>query len=219
MVAMGLTRRALLSLAAATPVLSIPDGWAQQGTGNAIPAMALALHVAQVDGAAVASDGLLDAWLSEAERLMSPHGVSVVQVERLALRAERARIENALERDALAAELHPKVINAFIVQRLRDIDDPERFIQGVRWRNRKNLSKDYVIVSAKASPTTLTHELGHFLGNGHSRVVNNIMSYERDDPAKIEFNKAQGAKLRLVAKRLLAAKKVLSAEDYEQQRG
>ena len=29
-------------------------------------------------------------------------------------------------------------------------------------------------------PTTLAHELGHFLGNGHAYVKNNLMSYERD---------------------------------------
>jgi hypothetical protein len=217
---MGLTRRALLSLAAALPVLSIHDGWAQQGggQGKTIPKLALALHVAAAEGEPVADDAQLAEWLSEAERLMSPHGVTVGKVESLVLPGEMARIENALERDALAAELHPKVVNAFIVERLRDIDKPDRYIQGVRWRNRKNLSKDYVIVSAHASPTTLTHELGHFFGNGHSRVVNNIMSYERDDPAKIEFNKAQGAKMRVIARRLLAAKRVLSVDDYEASR-
>ncbi len=101
------------------------------------------------------------------------------------------------------------MINAFVVESLRDVDDPKIMRMGVRWRQRRNVSKDYVIVAASALPTTLCHELGHYLGNGHSRVVNNVMSYRRDDPAAVRFDKRQGARMRAVSRQLLARRKLV----------
>jgi hypothetical protein len=47
-----------------------------------------------------------------------------------------------------------------------------------------------VILSATARPTVLAHELGHFFGNGHSTVPNNVMSYIRTD-AEVFFDNKQ----------------------------
>jgi hypothetical protein len=70
------------------------------------------------------------------------------------------------------------------------------------------LKQRYVIVSSAARETTLAHELGHFLGNPHSFVKNNLMSYERDG-GQVFLDESQGAISRKTA-RLLFAKKELA---------
>ena len=209
---MVVTRRTLLGLAAASGLVG-SDAWGQKKK-KAIPPLALNIAVAEIDGSPVVTKDWLRRQVAEAQRLMKPHGVNVGWVRKRALVEEMAKLETADDRDAVAQHLQPGAINAFIVKSLRDIDKPDRFIRGVRWRNRSDLRKDYVIVSSIAGPFTLCHELGHFLGNGHSYVVNNVMSYKHEDAKKIQFDKRQGAKMRLVARRLLRTKKVLSVSDW-----
>jgi hypothetical protein len=212
-------RRSWLQLAALSSVVgSAALANDAQAKPDEVPPLALDLVIAEFDGEPVVSEAWVDRQVAEAIRLMTPHGVSVAQVDRRTLGSALAELENANDRDAVAEHLHPRAINAFFVKSLRDVDKPDRFIRGVRWRHRRDLRKDYVIVSSIAGPLTLCHELGHFLGNGHSQVVNNVMSYKHEDYDKIAFDKAQGAKMRQVARRLLATKKVLSASDYEAER-
>ncbi len=177
-----------------------------------LPSLPLSIAVAEVDGAPVVTDRWLKRQVSEAQRLLGPQGVSVAQADRRKLPAHQAKLETAKDRDALAEHVAPQVINVFIVKSLRDVDDPRLMRQGVRWRLRRNLRKDYVIVSAAAMATTLCHELGHYFGNGHSFVVNNIMSYRRDDPSKVAFDDRQGIKMRRTARALLTRGRLLSVE-------
>jgi hypothetical protein len=164
------------------------------------------------DGAPVTTPCRVLDRVSEAQRLMAPHQVRVGIAELREVEGHHA-LETAKDRDALADLMKPGVINVFVVSSLRDVDDPSRFRMGVRWRKLSDLRKDYVIVTASAAPTTLAHELGHALGNGHSSVVDNVMSYKREDPAKIHFDAGQGAKMRAVARQLLLGKKVVALED------
>jgi hypothetical protein len=211
--AMSITRRALLGWVAATGLVG-GDAFAGKKKPKPLPPLSLNIAVAELDGKPVVTKKWVERQIAEAQRLMKPHRVNVGLVRWRDLDEKWAKLETADDRDALASELEPKAINAFIVESLRDIDKPDRFIRGVRWRNRKNLRKDYVIVSSIAGPFTLCHELGHFLGNGHSYVVNNVMSYKHEDYDEIRFDDRQGAKMRLVARRLLRAKKVLSVDDF-----
>jgi hypothetical protein len=177
-----------------------------------IAAMPLRIVVAHVDGKATVDEPWIAQQVAEAQRLLKPHGVRVEPWSRATLPAKHARLETADDRDALHQFVAPKVINVFVVASLRDIDDSSRMRMGVRWRLRRDLRKDYVIVSSRAIPTVLCHELGHYFGNGHSGVVNNIMSYRRDDPDKVAFDSRQGTRMRSVARRLLRTKKVWSVE-------
>jgi hypothetical protein len=203
-----LSRRQLCALGAATVASAPLAAWAKE---TPIPTLPLDFSVARIDDTPVVTDAWIAEQLAEAVRLFGPHGVRVGEAGRRP--GPLARLETAEDRDALAAHLSPKVINVFVVDFLRDVDDPELERMGVRWRQRRNTSKDYVIVSARAWSTTLTHELGHFLGNGHSNVVDNVMSYKRRDPSKMAFDERQGARMRSVARRLLRSKKVVSLED------
>jgi hypothetical protein len=211
--AMLLSRRHFCGLCAAVAAGAPVEAWAKPKEEPAIPTLPLDISIAEIDGKPVVGGAWLDEQLAEAARLFGPHGVSVGQARRRALGAPLARLENAEDRDALGGHIAARVINVFVVDFLRDVDDPEIERMGVRWRQRRDPRKDYVIVSARAWSTTLTHELGHFLGNGHSNVVDNVMSYRRLDPEKMSFDERQGARMRSVARRLLRSKKVVPLDE------
>ena len=185
----------------------------------AIPTLPLTVAVASREGRPVVGDDWVKRQVSESQRLMQPHGVMVDLFEQRTLPAEHAVLETADDRDALHSFVKPKLINVFVVASLRDIDDETRLRMGVRWRLRRDLRKDYVIVAARALDTTLCHELGHFFGNGHSQVVDNVMSYKRENPDKVAFDPRQGQKMRLVATRLLRTGKVATLESLRATEG
>jgi hypothetical protein len=49
----------------------------------------------------------------------------------------------------------------------------------------------------------LAHELGHFFGNAHSTVVDNVMSYDRRTGSTF-FDEAQGRRIRWFANMYIA---------------
>jgi hypothetical protein len=183
------------------------------GTGRAwaapIPSLPIGLFVAGGDDPVVTQEWLA-LELSEANRLLAPQELSTVVAWRRPLAAEHAALENAGDRDALAKHLVAGAINVFVVGSLRDVDDPKRMRMGVRWRLRKNLQKDYVILSAAAHKTTLCHELGHALGLPHSFTLDNVMSYRRENPEKLAFDVHQGRVMRQTARVLWASKRLLA---------
>lgn len=194
-------RRAFLwSLAAALPARSL----AAAPTSAVFP---LSIAVA-ADPEPVVADCWLDQQVREAERLLANQGVHVAWAERRQLPASAAMLETADDRDDLAAHVRPAVVNVFVVRSLRDVDDPSRTRMGVRWRLRRDLRRDYVIVSSRAVPSVLAHELGHYFGNGHSTVVDNVMSYRRRDRRQLTFDTRQGRVMRQTAHRLLARGRV-----------
>ena len=144
----------------------------------------------------------LKAELDAANTLLGQAGIGV-EVGQVPLDAIHARLENRDDRDALATERTTGHIDVFIVASLRDVDDPTQYRRGVHWRNRKHRAQRYVIVSAVAGPSVLAHELGHYLGNGHSQVVDNVMSYKREDPTKLFFDEGQKKTMRRAAAELV----------------
>jgi hypothetical protein len=184
--------------------------------GPAIAPLPLSIAVAEVEGKPVVDERWLEQQVAWAQRLLAPHGLRVERFETRRLPAPLAKLETRDDRDRLAAHIAPRVINVFIVASLRDVDDPRLLRQGVRWRYLRNLKKNYVIVAAYADPTTLTHELGHFFGNGHSGVVNNIMSYKRNDRQQVFFDAAQGRRMRREARGLLGSRRVRSLVELQE---
>lgn len=211
-------RRTLLS----TTVFSV--GWAAVGWAPAraqakptrasapIPAIPLRVFVGQRAPAReggeptpIVSAEFIDEQLQEARALFEPHGLSLVERERTSLVV--GALLTRQDRNALAAHLVSGSCNVFFVGRLRDVDDPSLDRMGVMWRNLRNLQQKYVIVSVAARPTTLAHELGHFLGNPHSFVKNNLMSYERDG-GPVSLDASQGAIARRTACAHFASKEL-----------
>lgn len=176
-------------------------------------AIAVAQHTVEVDGQAtlvpVVAPGFVTAQLYEANEVFGEHRVRFVEhVGRRTLPESAAKLETRADRDALADAMQPGVANVFIVASLRDVDTPTLMRMGVCWRKLSNLAKRYVIVASSAMPTTLAHELGHFLGNGHAYVKNNLMSYDRDG-GKVFLDAAQARRSRTTAARLLATRELV----------
>jgi hypothetical protein len=173
-----------------------------------LPPIPLRFRVARARAdapAGVVNDVFIASQLAESNRLFAPHGISFIEATtaREPVGSEHARLEDAKARDALAAFIQRGVLDVFFVAFLRDVDDPVLERMGVTWRMRSDLAKRYVIVSAVAREATLAHELGHVLGNGHTAVLNNLMSYERDG-GPVSLDTAQGAKSRRTARDLFA---------------
>jgi hypothetical protein len=202
-----------MRVAAALLVLLIAPVALAQKPEPTIPTLPVVISIATEEGPSgprpVQQGAWIDDQLGRAERLFGTHGVHFVEKPRRALAARHAQLETRADRDALAAELVPGVINVFVVGSLRDVDDPSRMRMGVHWRFRKQLAKHYVIVAASAMPTTLAHELGHFFGNGHSKVVNNVMSYERTDDAEVFFDAGQVRKIKALARTYVRTRELL----------
>ena len=117
--------------------------------------------------------------------------------------AAHAQMHTREDRDALGALMEKNVIDVFVVAALEDVDEPGRYRKGVAWTQRTSGAR-YIILSAAAPRTVLAHELGHFFGNGHSSVPDNLMSYTRSG-GKVFLDDAQVARVHAFAAKFLAA--------------
>lgn len=141
----------------------------------------LVAHVVEVNGTPVASEEFLRERVARANAIFAPYGVGFVLEKRLPLPAAHARLETRSDRDALARHVGKQVIDWFVVDSLRDVDEPERMRRGVHWHARGQRAH-YVILSTLGGPDVLAHELGHYFGNPeHSPTPGNLMCYERGD--------------------------------------
>lgn len=172
-------------LPVALVVLAGPSASAQPERSTApepFPTLPVAFAVARVDGERVVDDAWLEERTEWANRIFAPAGVSIELDSVRDLDGRHARLDSRRDRHALGDEMRDEVINVFVVESLRDVDEPDRFRQGVHWRPAGHPGKHLVIVSAIAGPTVLAHELGHFFGNRrHPETPGNIMSYERGE--------------------------------------
>jgi hypothetical protein len=148
--------------------------------------------VADAEGKPLANEEWLAAQVASARELFVPFGVDFARTDGLSLDARVAHVETRADRDAFATRTAPHVIDVFVVESLRDVDTPDRMRRGVHWHAPSGAH--YVIVVGTAPPTVLAHELGHYFGNSHSQVVDNVMSYERSG-AHVFFDADQGKRI------------------------
>jgi hypothetical protein len=161
--------------------------------GAAPRSLPVVVHMAEQAGQPVATPEFVAERLQRANEIFARYGVSFELKRALPLAAAHARLETRADRDALGAEVQRGVIDCFVVESLRDVDEPERMRRGVHWHSRTHASAHYVIISTLGGPGVLAHELGHYLGNpAHSQTVGNLMSYAWGDglpvlePAQVE---------------------------------
>jgi hypothetical protein len=190
------------SLAESAAIASLPERPDDAPLPTVPLSIAVARDVTDAGVAPVQNDAWIAAQLAEVERLFTPYGLSFATVESRAIAPAQAHAETRRDRDAFAAALHPGVVNVFVVASLRDVDDPSRMRMGVCWSPRGDSVARYVIVSSIARPSVLAHELGHYFGNPHSKVPNNVMSYDRTAGVAPFFDDAQGKVLRRTARAL-----------------
>ncbi|MCA9587754.1 MAG: matrixin family metalloprotease [Myxococcales bacterium] len=142
---------------------------------------ALSVDVApDTDGKPVRDAAWIDAQIEAAERLFVPLGVHFRWRRTHPLPARFASLATRADRDALRPHVQKHAISVFVVNELADVDEAGRFRMGVCWHHGKDGTR-YLIVAASARPTVLAHELGHYFGLHHSKVVDNLMSYSRAD--------------------------------------
>jgi hypothetical protein len=118
------------------------------------------------------------------------------------LPARHAALETRRDRDALGALVRRDAVSVFVVASLRDVDDPRHHRLGVCWRPKRYAGVRLIILTPDALATTLAHELGHYLGNSHTRLRGNLMSYRRAG-GEASLTPAQVRQLRAEARRVL----------------
>ncbi len=143
-------------------------------------------------GKPLADPGWLAGEIEAAEGLFEPFGVRFARADGAPLDARLAHVETRDDRNALGSRVTPHVIDVFVVASLRDVDDPAQMRRGVHWHAPSGAH--YLILVASAPKTVLAHELGHYFGNPHSRVPDNVMSYERSG-APVFFDADQGKRI------------------------
>jgi hypothetical protein len=150
----------------------------------AAPAAAETTHieirpvVAAPDGLPVVDRASLVAWVERANVIFAPYDLQFVLGPTETLDAPVEALVRA-DRDALARQVNPEVLNLFVVRKLMDIHEPERVRSGVHWKARHRGERVHCIIMASyAVEGILAHELAHFFDNPkHRHVPGNLVGY------------------------------------------
>jgi hypothetical protein len=163
----------------------------------------ISIAVATEDGIPVRDDAWIAAQIAEANELYTPTGVRFRWTLRSEIPTTHAQIHTRADRDALAPLVEKNVIDVFVVAALEDVDEPGRYRKGVAWTS-KPTNKRFLILSGEAFPKVLAHELGHFFGNAHTVVPDNLMSYVRAG-GPVFLDDTQVERIQSFAERFLAS--------------
>lgn len=164
---------------------------------------AISIAVAVEDRIPARDDAWITSQIDDANALYGPIGVTFRWTLRREIPAAHAQIHTRADRDALAPLVDKNVIDVFVVAALEDVDEPGRYRKGVAWTSKPD-GKRFLILSAAAPRTVLAHELGHFFGNGHNDVPDNLMSYVRTG-GRVFLDDVQNERILLFAGRFLAS--------------
>ena len=154
----------------------------------------------------IVDDAWVQAQIDDANRFFEPLGTRFRWTLEKDLDEPHGELHSRADRDALTPLMESKVIDVFVVRDLEDVDEPGRFRMGVCWTGRAN--KRFIVIARTARPTVLAHELGHFFGNPHTTVTDNLMSYSRSG-GPISFDEHQLAMTRAFATRFVTTGRLL----------
>jgi hypothetical protein len=117
--------------------------------------------------------------VAAAARLFAAHGV-LLEVTRRTFVPRRCALLDAADRDALALHVDPRRVTVLVVQRARDLSVLTYDLMGVHWRYRGDAGRlrgrRFVILTSRARPPVLAHELCHYLGLRHDPAGGNLMT-------------------------------------------
>jgi len=207
---------AFLAVLGATRVALADDASDRAAVTAAVPTcdaarahcFGLRLHIARTDdGGMVVEPAWIAAQLAMAHKQFGALDTSFQVVAINFLPAAAARIEDRAQRNALAKQVAPPVIDVFFTGYLADVDKADAFAYGVTWRTKDE--RKYIIVSGMGRDRTLAHELGHFFGLPHSTYPISIMNKTARDeppPEARRFADEEIEKMKPVLARLVRAK-------------
>src|SRR5262249_27553617 len=134
-----------------------------------------------------------------------------------------ADLETVRERLDFARHTVPHAVNVFLLRSIRDPDpsastartaarfgrEPSGWLTGAHTPVPGQQPPAYLILRLGAGPTSLAHELGHFLGEGHHPGEDNIMGYGLE---RRRFTPEQLETFRVFARRELRSGALTPAE-------
>lgn len=154
-------------------------------TGARPPAaltLPVTIQVARCKNQEVRPASWVSAHLAGASKVFSPHRLKLA-ARQLGFTPERCRLVTRADRDALAAhlDLAPGAgIHVLVVEEAADLHLAGYKLMGVHWRYRgsdpRYRGRRYVILTARAKPPVLAHELSHYLGLPHDPAGGNLMT-------------------------------------------
>lgn len=145
----------------------------------------LLVRLARCGGKPVKPEAWVKAHVAAANRILEPHGVSLVATVE-PFTPERCELTSRAQRDALAPHAAPGKLVVLVVKRAQDLDLPSYNLMGVHWRyggdDASLEGRRWIILTARARPPVLAHELCHYLGLRHDRAGGNLMAPGPSDP-------------------------------------
>jgi len=172
--------------------------WTRHARADAV--FGLSFSIASERGERVVDDAWVERQIDEANALFSPLGTRFRWTMERDLAEPHGEMHSRADRDALTPLTTSGLIDVFLVRELEDVDEPGRRRMGVCWTGLGG--KRLIVLSRIARPKVLAHELGHFFGNPHTKVVNNLMSYARDGGV-VFLDETQQARIRRLSARFL----------------
>ncbi|MEM9189316.1 MAG: hypothetical protein AAGF12_09075 [Myxococcota bacterium] len=196
------------------------SGWVLAGAlaVSLVPAAAAAehrfpvvFHLATEEGQSVVGEEKLQRLVETANAKFRGAELGFEVDEKRQLPDGNAVLETISDRRSLARFLRPRVINVFVVREILDEVPSEATIRAAGWQGFRPTGRlsgahiptaqppgTYILLTARASATSLAHELGHFFGAGHHRDPENIMSY---GAGRSRFSDRQLRAFRMFARR------------------
>jgi len=177
----------------------------------------LQVRVARCGGKPVRREAWVKEHLEAARRVLAPQGIRLAAT-RDSFRPARCVLLDRAQRHALAEHVDPARVTVLVVERARDLELTSYDLMGVHWRYRGDDSRyqgrRWVILTARARPPVLAHELAHYLGLPHDPAGGNLMtpgpsapiwrgSGAKPKPFAPLLTDAQGERLRAAVRRLL----------------
>ncbi len=182
-------------------------GAAEDLAGGAGPEISVSIVVALDGGQPVVDPAWVDGQIAEANRLYASIPLRFRRVSLASASWLAAHVDTREDRDRASGRLVHGAINLRVAASLMDVDEPGRVRRGVHWHLRADRRRHCIILSSIAAPQVLAHELGHFFGNGHSEVTDNLMSYSRAN-GPLFLDAAQVAQVRRTLKSYLHSREL-----------
>jgi hypothetical protein len=145
----------------------------------------LLIRVASCKGKPVKPRSWVKAHVDAANKIFGAHAIEI-QARTEAFKPRKCELTTRADRDGLAPHATPGKVVVLVVRRAQDVDLRSYNLMGVHWRyggeSPELKGRRWIILTARARPPVLAHELCHYLGLRHDRKGGNLMTPGPSDP-------------------------------------